>query len=64
MGNYARLYHTRQRSSWRCRPGCLKPLVFFLDTVARGGGFLLACDGGQTQYIFEKPKNILNLGYF
>ena len=25
--NYAQLYHTRRRSGWRCRPGCLKSQV-------------------------------------
>ena len=30
--------------------------------VGPGRGLLLVCDGGvtQIQYIFEKPKNILN----
>ena len=30
----------------------------------RGGNFYWYVTGGQTQYIFEKPKNILNLGNF
>ena len=44
-------------------PYIIQSFIAVIDKTP--GELLLVCDGGgQTQYIFEKPKNILNLRHF